>query len=166
MLAVPGAKLYTREMNHAIAFGIKSKSKVPLAGELREELQAWKFLDTWSGKMEWKKERHLVMEIHTDASTYKYDYWSEKEQASTIMVLEAKALLNVLHAVSGRIKGKRVDANVDNLALFHSFYNEGSKSRELNGVLKTIFNLILELDIVLKGMRQVWHLAAYVFGKK
>ena len=33
--------------------------------------------------------------------------------------------------------------------MFHSFYNEGSKSRELNGVLKTIFNLILELDIVL-----------------
>ena len=113
--------------------------------------------------MEWKKEKHLVMEIHTDASTYKwggvihfetgtqevYDFWSEDERTSPIMVLEAEALLNVLRAISKRIRGKRVDANVDNKALFHSFYNEGSKSRALNSVFKEIFNLVLQLDIVL-----------------
>ena len=163
MLAVPGAKLYTREMNYAISLGIKSKSKVTLTRELRDELQAWNFPDTWDGKMEWKKEKHLVIEVHTDASTYKwggvihfatgahevYDYWSEVERKCPIMILEGKALLNVLRAVSDRIRGKRVDANVDNQALFYSFYNEGSKSRELNSVLKEIFNLVLQLDIVL-----------------
>ena len=103
------------------------------------------------------------MEIHTDASTYKwggvihfetgthevYDYWSDVEKNSPIMILEGKALLNVLWATSDHIRGKRVDANVDNKALLHSCYNEGSKSRELNSVLKQIFNLVLHLDIVL-----------------
>ena len=46
--------------------------KIKESQELKEELQALNFLDTWSGKMEWKKEKHLVMEIHTDASTYKW----------------------------------------------------------------------------------------------
>ena len=62
------------------------------------------------------------------------------------MILEGKALLNVLRAISDRIRGKRVDANVDNHALLLSFYNEGSKSRELNSLLKEIFNLVLQLD--------------------
>ena len=135
MLAVPGAKLYTREMNYAISLGIRSKSKVTMTQELREELQAWNFLDTWSGKMEWRKEKHLVIEIHTDASTYKWggvihfetgthevnDYWSDVEKKSPIMILEGKALLNVLRPIGDHIRGKRVDANVDNQALLHSY---------------------------------------------
>ena len=40
-----------------------------LAG-LREELEAWKFLDNWQGKMVWKQERHLYLEIFSDASTF------------------------------------------------------------------------------------------------
>ena len=70
MLAVPGAKLYTGEINYAISLGIRSKSKVTMTQELKEELQARNFLDTWSGKMERKKEKHLVIELHTYAYTY------------------------------------------------------------------------------------------------
>ena len=163
MIAVPGAKFYTREMNYAIFLGIRSNSKVTMTQELKEELQALNFLDTWSGIIEWKKEKHLVMEIYTDASTYKwggvihfetgthevYDYLSDVENNSPIMILEGKALLNVLRATSDHIRGKRVDANIDNKALLHSYYNEGSKSRELKSVLKQIFNLVLHFDIVL-----------------
>ena len=55
MLAIPGAKLYTREMNLAIAMGIKAKSKIYISEALRDELEAWRFLDTRQGKLEWKK---------------------------------------------------------------------------------------------------------------
>ena len=113
--------------------------------------------------MEWKKERHIFMELHSDASLYKwggvihvqpekqeiYDFCSEEEKKFPIMVLEAMALLKVLRAAKGQIKGQRVDAKVDNVSLYHAFYNEGCKSRELNGVLKDLFNFLLENDVVL-----------------
>ena len=163
ILAVPGSRLFTREMNHAISLGIRSKSKVCMYAELREEIQSWEFLDTWNGKMEWKKERHIFMELHSDASWYKwggvihvqpekqeiYDFWSEEEKKFPIMVLEAMALLKVLRAAKGQIKGQRVDSKVDNMSLYHAFYNEGCKSRELKGILKDIFNFLLENDVVL-----------------
>ena len=73
MAAVPGAKLFTREMNFAISVGIRSTgSKVYMSDELREEIETWKFLDTWDGKLEWKKERHISVELHSDASLYKW----------------------------------------------------------------------------------------------
>ena len=46
ILAVPGSRLFTREMNHAISLGIRSKSKVRMYTEPREEIQSWEFLDT------------------------------------------------------------------------------------------------------------------------
>ena len=121
------------------------------------------FLDTWNDKMEWKKERHVFMELHSDASWYKcggvihvqpekqeiYDFWSEEEKKFPIMVLEAMALLKVLRAAKGQIKGQRVDSKVDNMSLYHAFYNEGCQSRELKGILKDIFNFQLENDVVL-----------------
>ena len=50
------SKLYTRKMNLAISFGLKTL-------ELKEELGAWKFLDTWEGKLEWKRQRHILLEL-------------------------------------------------------------------------------------------------------
>ncbi|MEW8544651.1 MAG: reverse transcriptase domain-containing protein, partial [Candidatus Thiodiazotropha sp.] len=163
MLVVPGAKMYTREMNYAISLGIKSGGKVLMSAELREELEAWKFLDEWQGKMVWKKERHLFMEIFSDASTFKwggvvhfasgkreiYDYWSKEERVLPIMVLESKALLNVIRSIKGFLKGERVDAGVDNMVLINAWKNEGCRSRELNVVLKDLFAFVLQQDLVL-----------------
>ena len=163
MLAVPGAKLYTREMNRAISLGCKSNQKTFLSADLREEIQSWRFLDNWDGQMVWKKERHLYLEIVSDASTFKwggvifftsgkqeiYDFWGEKDKQLPIMVLEAKALLNVLISIKDQIQGQRLDAGVDNMALLNAWKNEGCKSRELNVVLKEIFELVFEGDIVL-----------------
>ena len=42
-------------MNLVIAMGIKAKFKVYISETLRDELEAWRFLDTWQGKLEWKK---------------------------------------------------------------------------------------------------------------
>ena len=45
-LAVPAAKLFLREMSHAIASAL-SNGLVPLSQALRSELIHWHFLDTW-----------------------------------------------------------------------------------------------------------------------
>ena len=132
MLAIPGAKLYTREMNLAIAMGIKAKSKIYISEALRDELETWRFLDIWQGKLEWKKERHFFfLEIHSDSSNYKWggvihspegkrdlsDYWEEQDMCLPIMVLEAKALLSVLRTLGDRNQGHRIDANIDSMVL-------------------------------------------------
>ena len=112
MLAVPAARLYTREMNYAISQGIRSQSSVPMNDDLKSEISHWRFLDSWSGKLEWKREKHLEIAVYTDASTYKWggfleingtehkvgDSWATDLLKLPIVILEAKALLNVLKA--------------------------------------------------------------------
>ena len=106
----------------------------------------------------------MYLEIFFDASTFKwggvicwqatekheiYDFWSIDERKLPIMVLEAKALFNVLRSITDRIQGNRVDAGVDSMALLNSWKNEGCKSRELIVVLKELFQFVLEQDLVL-----------------
>ena len=64
MLAVPAAKLYTREMN--LFERRKTNSR------LLEKIKAWRFLDTWTGKLEWKQEKHISVQIYTDSSLFKW----------------------------------------------------------------------------------------------
>lgn len=163
MVAVPAAKLYTRDMNNAISVGIRNNSKITISDNLRNEILSWRFVDNWTGKLEWKQEKHLVVKIFTDASNYKWggylnesdkkieigDFWTDEMLSFPIMVQEAKALLFVLKSTKDRIKCNRVDTNVDNQALISAWNNEGSKFTALNQVLKEIFQLTLDLDMVL-----------------
>ncbi|CAC5391415.1 unnamed protein product [Mytilus coruscus] len=161
--SVQSAKLYTREMNNAISLGILKQTSIPMTKDLKDEIINWRFLDSWTGKLEWKKERHLVVNIYTDASMYKWggyfkindrehkvgDSWAQDMLSLPIMVLEAKALLNALRSLREDIKGSRVDANVDNQALIGAWNNEGSISMILNTTLKDIFQLTSDLDVML-----------------
>ena len=164
MLAVPAAKLYTREINRGISMAIKSGGYVTMSGELREEIAYWRFLDNWQGMLKWKDEKHLVISMSTDSSLYKWggrvtlpqkgdvdvsDFWPDSMRNLPIMVLEAYALHNVLRAFSQYIMSSRVDANVDNTSLIAAWNNEGSHSLELNKAIKDIFSLTLEFDMVL-----------------
>lgn len=164
ILAVPAAKLYTREMNAAIALGVRTSSLfVKISESLREEIMAWQFLDHWKGKLQWKSEKHVSVTIYTDASTFKWggvfsvkdktirlsDFWSDNERKKPIMVLEARALLNMLRAIKANIKGHRVVAFVDNKVLISAWNNEGCRSSPMNQVLKEIFHFVLENDILL-----------------
>lgn len=127
MLAVPAAKLYTREMNNSISLGITSNSNIPMAGSLKEKLITWRFIDNWEGKLEWKKERHLLINLHSDSSKFKWggilfineekkevsDFWSDEFRNFPIMVLEAYALFKVLSSFKDHIKSNRVDVGID-----------------------------------------------------
>lgn len=55
------------------------------------------------------------------------DSWEADMVSLPIMVLEARALLNVLKSFSDKIKGHMVDAKVDNQALICAWNNEGPK---------------------------------------
>lgn len=58
MLAVPAAKLYTREMNNSISLGITSDSNIPMAGSLKEELITWRFIDNW--EVSWNGRKSVI----------------------------------------------------------------------------------------------------------
>ena len=60
-LAVPGCKLYIREMFKAISQ--PSRSSRPFAridGDLCAEILYWRFLDEWKDCMPWQSEHHLT----------------------------------------------------------------------------------------------------------
>ena len=48
VLAVPGARLYTNEINLALSHAVRSSRPVKLSGPLRQELEHWLFLETWN----------------------------------------------------------------------------------------------------------------------
>ena len=164
MLAVPAAKLYTREINRGISKAIKLGGYIMISGELSEEITYWRFLDNWQGMLKWKDEKHLVVSMSTDSSLYKWggrvtlphkgdieasDFWPDNMKQLPIMVLEAYALRNVLRAFASNIRSSRVDAQVDNTSLIAAWNNEGCRSSELNTAIKDIFSITLEYDILL-----------------
>lgn len=48
-IAIPGAKLYTREVNFAISQCTKNSRRAAISHELRQELEHWRFIDDWLG---------------------------------------------------------------------------------------------------------------------
>ena len=107
LLVVPVSKLFTREINLATSFGLKGYS-VPLILNLKEELEAWKFLDNWTRKLKWKRGRHLSLQLFSDSSFFRWGdivhlpsdqveisgFGEGEEREHSRLSLEAKALLN------------------------------------------------------------------------
>ena len=132
---------------------------------LKNELEHWRFLDTWDGFLLWRKERHYTVEIISDAFTsgwggilslppakkYTRDYWCPEDLISQggIAVKEAKALFQTLTTFSEEVFNGRVDAFVDNLNLIDFWNNRGGKNMSLTNEIKDLFHLSLKLNIVL-----------------
>ena len=161
-LAVPAALLFTREMNAAIRRGLRLSRPLPLTGALREEIAHWLFLQTWDNPLPWRDERHVHLTVASDASGSGWggsivssvpqsvsDYWTHEEQSWDISVREAIALDKVLLAFQDRLVNARVDALVDNLAVVHSWTNQGGSSVPLSRAIKRLFLTTAKLNIVL-----------------
>ena len=72
-LVVPGASLYTREMNRAISYAShNSSTSVKMYDSLFQEIAHWRFLDSWNGCLKWRDESHHHLILATDASLAKY----------------------------------------------------------------------------------------------
>ena len=162
VLAVPAARLYTREVNLGISRGIRSSRQVSVVGKLREEILHWKFLDTWSGGVVWRSEKHLQITMMTDASLYKWggvvdfpvpvvcgDFW-ENNDHRPIHIKEGLALVNTLKALSTSVMDHRVDAFVDNMALVSAWHGQGGRNSQLTDVIKELFQVTMVSNIDLK----------------
>lgn len=161
-LAVPGCRLFCREVNLAISRAVKSSKHVCLTDELREELEHWRFLDSWEGCCQWRSECHQQVMLSSDASLYKYgavveqgrnryeisDFWEENDQRP-IHLKEADAVYKVLLALGENIANSRVHVLTDNMAVLSVWQNQGGKDRALNCITKCIFSLTLKLNFEL-----------------
>ena len=56
-----------------------------------------------------------------------------------IATKEALAVNRVLRAFHQQVRNARVDVNVDNQAVMHSWNNQGGRSQALNNAMKTLF---------------------------
>ncbi|CAG2246538.1 unnamed protein product [Mytilus edulis] len=162
-LAVPSARLFSREINRAISLASKNSKKINIYKELKEELEYWRFLDNWKGTASWRLETHLQLILATDSSLFKWgafmickevtvefgDFWN-KNDSSPIHVKEANALLHSLCSVKERIIDSRVDAFCDNLAVVNAWSNQGGRDPSLNGVLRKIFTLSKTVNMDLR----------------
>lgn len=151
-LAVPGCKLYIREVFKAISrLGRNSKPSMPIDEALRDEITFWRFLDNWTECLPWRSERHLSVSLFSDASLTAWgavlkkdghelssrDYWPA-ETNEDISVLEARALLNALVAFKGQVSNARIDVHVDNLILKSALDNDGCRNSAVNTIVKRI----------------------------
>ena len=105
-MAVPGARLFTKEIMMAISRASRSSRRLPLSVPLRREIEHWLFLKSWSGFLPWRLERHHQFVLFTDASSYRWagvlnpnavpfcasDYWSGEILSSDIAVKGVLAL--------------------------------------------------------------------------
>jgi hypothetical protein len=163
ILAIPAAKLYTREVNRAISRGMKNSKQVDLVGELLEEIRYWVFLDTWVDYLPWRSERHVQVSLFTDASLYRWgavvrdaqgeaslgDYWTAGDNRP-IHLKEAQALASALSALSGRVADHRVDVSVDNMAVVQVWNGESGRDSQLIKIVKELFQTVYRLNVDLR----------------
>ncbi|KAK3738628.1 hypothetical protein QZH41_009488 [Actinostola sp. cb2023] len=154
-LLVPAAKLFSNNAYQAISRAQKSSStSIRLSDPLRNEILHWRFLDSWSGFLPWKEEKHVCVSVHSDASNTGWGgvlsspgqptqeirgYWDEESRRFPIAVKEAKALLATLQSLLQGVYNVRLDVFVDNKVVVDSWNRQTSKSPSITGVMKDLF---------------------------
>ena len=157
-LAVPAARLFTREMSAAISIRMRTLKPIAIQGALRDEIAHWLFLEDWDNPLPWREERHLQIELATDASQTGRggvistpvkqeisDYWSKDEMMLDITTREAFAVDKVLRAFKDLVK----DCRVDVMTVMHAWDNQEGKGRDLNNAIKALFFTTMDLNILL-----------------
>ena len=162
-LVVPAAKLYCREINAAISWCLKNSKDISVTDSLSTEISYWRFLDNWDGCVTWRCEKHKQIVLATDASLFKYgafvlsgdlsnlqfgDYWEENDDRP-IHLKESDALIKVFQSLRGSVQNHRVDLYTDNMSVIHSWNNQGGKDPKLNSLMKSLFALVLNLNVKL-----------------
>ena len=127
-------------MNSAISRGQRNLKPIPVQDSLREELSQWLFLETWDEPLPWRDERHVSVQVATDASASGWgysilslasDYWSEEEQRLDIATREVPAINKMLRSSHEALRYARVDVLVDSQAVIQAWNNQGERSASL-----------------------------------
>ena len=155
-LAIPGCKLYVREVFSAIAqLTPSSRVVAKVQGGLRSDILYWRFLDDWSDCLPWRSEKHCIVTLFCDASKRSWggvllkdgkriesrDYWPDS--SDDINSLEAKALLHSLLAFRDHIRDSRVDVHTDNQTLKAALENSGCKSSSVNESVRRFRSVVV-----------------------
>ncbi|KAI8496632.1 hypothetical protein Bbelb_252870 [Branchiostoma belcheri] len=149
------------EMFAAIAKAQKEGGKIPIEKGVQKELEYWRFLDGWKGHMTWRKEKHDVIKLASDASGFKWggsvttdegevqmgDYWQGNETEEHISIKETEALTKVLIAMEQHVRNKRVEAWVDNKNLISAWENQGSRSLALTRAVVRLWETVIGYNI-------------------
>ncbi|KAI8506605.1 hypothetical protein Bbelb_160320 [Branchiostoma belcheri] len=149
------------EMFAAIAKAQKEGGKITIEKGVQKELEYWRFLDGWKGHMTWRKEKHDVIKLASDASGFKWggsvttdegevqmgDYWQGKETEEHISIKETEALTKVLIAMEQHVRNKRVEAWVDNKNLISAWENQGSRSLALTRAVVRLWETVIGYNI-------------------
>lgn len=162
-IAVPGCKLYCREVNRALSVASKNSRNIKVSGLLKTELEHWRFLDEWSGCARWRPEFHNTVNLTTDSSGFRYgavaelgdqvvtigDYW-KCEDERPIHLKEADAVFQALLSLGPALENSRVDLKCDNMAVVSVWEKEGGKNVDLNQIVKEIFLHVSRFNIDLR----------------
>ena len=161
-IAVQDSRLYTNQMNIAIAKGLKSSKPIHITGPLREEIEHWTDPAVVGKIGKWRPEQHQQVVLYSDASAFAWggvfpeeslvcisDYWKEDSQPLHISVKETKALTNTLNAFKEKLQDNRVDAYVDNMTLVQAWTSQAARSEVFAHALKELAKTTVDLNILL-----------------
>ena len=137
---------------------------------LREEIAYWKFLDSWTGHVCWRSERHALFSLESDASGSGWggvihlydkdvivrDYWSPEDLSLNISTKETLAVVRLLEVAPPQVKDCRIDLNTDSQVLIDTWHKEGSRSQELSDATKALFTVVSQRNLHL----QLFHVSS------
>ena len=151
--AVLVAKLFTREMNAVISKGLRSQKLILLRGALRDEIAHWLFLENWDDPIHNTTDASssgwgatIVFPNHRQI----FDYWSREEYTWDIATKEAMAINKMLLSCWDEVRNARVDVQVDNQAVIHTWTNQGGRSAQLNNAMKVLSSTTAALNVLLR----------------
>jgi hypothetical protein len=165
-LVFPAANLFTCESR--LALSSLSELSSPLSSAVLQEVAFWRFVDSFTDPIPWRREQHVVLCFSSDASNYAWgacvstpsgvqdlrDYWTPSILRIDDMCLkEATALYFALQCVADSVWDSRVDAQVDNEGLWHAWSGLRAHSPSLASILRDIFLLCLERNT---DLRLIW----------
>lgn len=159
----PASSLFTRACAEFLA-NMEDEVFSVLPEQVLSEIAFWRFVDSMTRPIPWRKEQHVSIMFSADSSDFKWgatatvrgvvhefgDYWNNSVLSADICTKEATALFCLLHSVFDDLWDKRVDVLMDNEGLVLAWNGLRAISPSLVGVLRQIFLLSLELNFLLR----------------
>ena len=164
-LIFPAQALFTFQCRSMLkGFGDGDDERRPLPQEALEEIKFWTFVDSFTEPIPFLLQQHVSFSLYTDASGFGWgahlqlpsgplilrDYWTTDLFGLDICCKEALAVLFGLQSVEERLHRRHVDVYVDNQGLELAWNGLKSRSRELTGVLQSLFLFCIDSRVALK----------------
>ena len=160
-LVFPGVSLFTLQCRLLLSSLGDSPSTLP--PEVLDEIRFWKFVDSFTSPIPFRRQQHVSISLYTDASGFAWgakvglptgpvefrDYWATDLISADIHVKEAVAVLLAISAFADHFRNLRIDVFCDNQIVVNAWSGLKAHSSDLVGVLRSLFLLCCEFNISL-----------------